>query len=71
MAYIEISSNTVNIFIWVCWMLWGSFLFLSNVDGETVAHGLLVSIGVFCLVTGTMFALFWVNGRYDLVGVKA
>jgi len=71
MAYIEIPPIIVSALGWVAWMLWGSFLFLYNIDGETVSNAMLAAGGIACLFMGTVFALFWINWRYGLVAVKA
>jgi len=71
MAYIEISPIIVSILSWVCWMVWGLFLFLLSVGGERVVHAVMGFAGLFCLLSGATVALFWINGRYNLVGLKA
>jgi len=71
MAYIEIPPTTLGVLGWVAWMLWGSFLFLYNIDGKTLGNDMLAAGGISCLFMGTVFALFWINCRYNFVAVKA
>lgn len=71
MAYIEIPPIIISIFSWVCWMLLGLLFFLSSVGGQGPSYAVMGFTGLFCLSSGATLALFWINVRYSLVGVKA